>query len=553
MILCMQDHTHEQDKAKERLEDIISKQARLLQEKEKLLQDKDIVINNLQADNESLIKDKDIIINNLQADNELLRLRIQQLLDDLYGKKSEKIPSEDLPVADEAIVTPEEEAIIVEAEEAIKVPAYMRIKPKRKPLPEYLPRETLVHDLPLDKQVCSCGHQLHCIGEEISEKLDYVPAKVKVIQNIRKKYGCRNCETGITTAVLPAEFLPKSIAAAGLLANVILAKYADHCPLYRQESIWQRIGVDIARSTLCNWVLMAASKLQILISLMRDDILQTHYARADETPVQVLEDKQLRTSKKAYMWLFASGRTDKAIIVYEFSMSRAGVVAEEFFDSFAGFLQSDGFSGYNKLGNSQNITRVGCMAHARRKFVAIVKTAKQAGAAHYAVAIIAKLYKIEADIKDANLSHENIYQYRQQYAKPIIEEFEKWLMQKKEQSPPKGPLGKAIYYCLEQWQTLTVYLDYGFLDIDNNFAERCIRPFAIGRKNWLFMGNERGGIAAAVFFSLIESAKANGLNTYAYLRFLMSELPLIDSNNKDELIAILPHKIQESRLTKYLT
>jgi transposase len=221
MILCMQDHTHEQDKAKERLEDIISKQARLLQEKEKLLQDKDIVINNLQADNESLIKDKDIIINNLQADNELLRLRIQQLLDDLYGKKSEKIPSEDLPVADEAIVTPEEEAIIVEAEEAIKVPAYMRIKPKRKPLPEYLPRETLVHDLPLDKQVCSCGHQLHCIGEEISEKLDYVPAKVKVIQNIRKKYGCRNCETGITTAVLPAEFLPKSIAAAGLLANVI--------------------------------------------------------------------------------------------------------------------------------------------------------------------------------------------------------------------------------------------------------------------------------------------------------------------------------------------
>jgi transposase len=548
MILCMQDHTGEEKKVTELLEDIISNQSQLLVEKEHLLQDQKNIIQK----KDIIIHGKDIIINKLQSDNEFLRLRIQKLLDEQYGKKSEKISTEELPVVDEAVVTSEEEAIILEVEGIIAVPAHERIKPKREPLPGIFPREVIVHDLPLEKQICSCGHQLHCIGEDVSEKLDYIPAQVKVIQNIRKKYGCRKCETGVIIAPLPADFLPKSIAAPGLLANVILAKYADHLPLYRQESIWQRIGVDIAHSTLCNWVLMSASKLQVLIPLMRDEILQTKYARADETPVQVLEEKELRTSKKAYMWMFATGRTDKAIIVYEFAMSRAGAVAEEFFDGFSGFLQSDAFSGYNKLGNSEAVTRVGCMAHARRKFVAIVKITKQTGAAHYAVAIIAKLYKIEADIKEKKLSIEQIYQYRQQYSKPIILEFEKWLQQKKEQSPPKGPLGKAIYYCLEQWQTLTVYLDYGFLDIDNNFAERCIRPFAIGRKNWLFMGNERGGEAAAVFFSFIESAKANGLNIYAYLRFLMSKLPLIDQDNQDELIAMLPHKVEQSKLIEYL-
>jgi transposase len=542
----MQDHTYEENNDKASLEDIISKQALLLKEKENLLQNKALIINNLQILNERL-----------QADNESLLLKIEQLLNDLYGKKSEKMPTvessaEELPIIDEADVTPEEAAVIVEAEEIIAAPAYDSIKPKRKALPDFLPREIIVYDLPLEQQVCSCGHQLHCIGEDVSEKLDYVPAKVKVLQTIRKKYGCRNCEIGVTEAAVPAEFLPKSIAAPGLLANVILAKYADHCPLYRQEGIWQRIGVDLARSTLCNWILNAADKLQVLLPLMRNEILETNYARADETPVQVLEENKLRTSKRAYMWLFATGRIEQAIIVYEFAMSRAGVVAEEFFDGFAGYLQSDGFSGYNKLGNSQAITRVGCMAHARRKFVTIAKAAKKAGAAHYAVATIAKLYQIEADLKEKNLSDRDIYQYRQQYSKPIVEEFEKWLMQKKEHSPPKGPLGKAIYYCLEQWPTLTVYLDYGFLDIDNNFAERCIRPFAIGRKNWLFMGNKRGGVAAAVCFSLIESAKVNSLNTYAYLRFLMSELPLIDQRNQEELTLLLPHKVQKFRLAKYL-
>lgn len=527
MILYMQDRNINTQNLLQHLESVVAEQSKLLQ-------------------------DKDDAINKLQLENEELRTKLQQLLHERYGKKSEKVPDEVLPVLDEAVVTPEEAAVIAESEAAISVPAHERNKPKRKPLPTELPREIIRHELPVDKQVCSCGHQLHIIGEDKYEKLDYIPAQVKVVEHICVKYGCRACEVGITKAPAPVDFLPKSIAAPGLLSHVILSKYEDHCPLYRQERIWQRIGVDIPRSTLCNWVLMAAEQLQKLIPLMREEIIKLNYARADETPVQVLIDNKVRTSKSAYMWVFTTGRIDKAIIVYQFAMSRAGSNAEEFFVGFSGFLQSDGYSGYNKLGNSEDVTRVGCMSHARRKFVAIVKTTKTTGAAHYAVAVIAKLYAIEVKIKEQNLGFEKIREYRQQYAKPILLEFKLWLTQKQKQAPPKSPLGQAIYYFIAHWEALTVYLEHGFLDIDNNFGERCIRPFAVGRRNWLFMGNERGGDAAAVFFSLIESAKANGLNTYAYFRFLMTELPSVDLENKEALLAMLPHRVDKNKLQKYL-
>ncbi len=288
---------------------------------------------------------------------------------------------------------------------------------------------------------------------------------------------------------------------------------------------------------------MAAERLQKLIPLLRKEIIKLNYARADETPVQVLEENKILTSKNAYMWVFTTGRTDKAIIVYQFAMSRAAINAEEFFFGFSGFLQSDGYSGYNKLGKSKDVTRVGCMSHARRKFVAIVKTTKSTGAAHYAVAIISKLYAIESKIKEQNLDFEKTKEYRQQYAKPILLEFKLWLIQKQKQAPPKSTLGQAIYYFVEHWEALTVYLEHEFLDIDNNFAERCIRGFAVGRRNWLFMGNERGGDAAAIFFSLIESAKANGLNTYAYFRFLMTEIPNIEPENMEALLSMLPHRV----------
>lgn len=491
-------------------------------------------------------------IQELEQQNNELQAKIQQLLHERYAKKTEKIPSEELPVIDEPIVTPEEVAKIEEIEEQISVSSYTRAKPKRNPIPEKYPREVIVYDLPEEQKICNCGSKLHCIGEEVNEQLDYVPAKIKVLVHTKKKYGCRNCEIGVTTASASNNFIPKCLAAPGLLSHVILSKYEDHMPLYRQEKMWQRLGIDIARSTLCNWVLLSSEKLKNLLELQQEELLSLNYIRADETPVQVMEENQLRISKRAYMWVFASGLKEKAIFVYKFAMTRAGSVAEEFLGNFKGFLQTDGFTGYNKVIDKNCITHVGCMAHARRKFVSIVKTTNKTGAAHYAAAIIAKLYNIEKEIKEKKLDFDSIKFYRQQYAKPILLEFRDWLIKKQTQAPPQSPLGKAVFYFLEHWDQLVIYLEYGFLDIDNNFTEQRIKPFTIGRKNWLFMGNERGGEAAAVFFSLIESAKANGLNTYAYFRYIMSELPLIDLRNKAALLKLLPHRVDPSVLYKYL-
>ena len=532
--------------------------AQLENQVNKLQREKDV----LTQKNNTLTKEKDLLEqkkNKLEKEKVTLErqvvelnTKLQQLLHQRYGKKSEKFKEQDLPVLDEATVTPEEAATIQETEQEISVAGYTRNKPKRKPISKEFERETIIYDIPEEQQICNCGCKLHCIGEDSYEQLDYIPAKIKVLLHIRKKYGCRICEIGVTIAPKPKDFIPQSLAAPGLLAHVILSKYEDHLPLYRQEKIWQRIGIELARSTLCNWSLLAAQGLQLLVKLQRQELLALNYIRADETPVQVMEENKVRTSKRAYMWVFVSGRKDRAIIVYKFATTRAGGIAEDFLGNFNSFLQTDGFTGYNNLVAKNKISQVGCMAHARRKFAAIVQVTKKTGAAHYAVAIIAKLYQIENKIKEQDLDFDATKQYRQQYAKPILLEFRNWLTQKQQQAPPQSPLGKAIFYFIEHWDELVIYLEYGFLDIDNNFTEQKIKPFTIGRKNWLFMGNERGGEAAAVFFSLIESAKANGLNTYAYFRYIMTQLPLLDPSDTMPLLSLLPHRIDRAVLQKYL-
>lgn len=482
-----------------------------------------------------------------------VKARLEQLLHERYGKKSEKLKSEEHPIADEPVVTPEEAAEIEAAEQEITVTSHTRKKPKRKPLPAEFPREIVVYALPPEEQICQCCNgPLQIIGEDVSEKIEYIPAQIKVIRTVRKKYGCQKCEIGVKIAPLPATLLPKALAAPGLLSHVILSKYEDHLPLYRQERIWQRLGVDIPRATLCSWVLSAAEALSPLIPLLRQEIIQTGYARSDETPVQVMEENKVRLSKKAYMWVFTTGRTEKAVIVYHFAMSREGATATTFFEGFKGHLQTDGYGGYNQLTSIEGVTQVCCWAHARRKFMPIVKSAKKPGAARYAVSVIDKLYRIEKAIKEANLNVEETKTRRQEQAKPIMDGLKTWLLEKAALSPPKSPLGKAINYTLERWKQLTQYLDYGFLDIDNNFAERAVRPFTIGRKNWMFMGNERGGAAAAVLYSLIETAKANGLNTYAYFRYLITKFPLRDPDDQTALSALLPSRLTPEDIDPYL-
>jgi len=493
-----------------------------------------------------------------QEEIEGLKEKLTQQLLERYGKKSEKTPPEKLPQLDEPAVLSEQEVADIEAAEAEIAAGKAEQKkhqsqPKRNPLPSELPREKVVLEVPEEARICNeCQGPLHCLGEDISERLEIIPAQIKVIQLIRKKYGCRCCEIGVNIANMLPTMLPKSLAGPGLLSHIILSKYEDHCPLYRQERIWQRIGVDLPRSTLCHWVLTVAEKLAVLIPLMQQTLLDSHYARADETPVQVLEDNHLCTSKKAFMWVFTTSHPARPIIVYHFAMSRGSEVAETFFKGFTGFLQSDAYSGYDKLGQQKDITAVGCWAHVRRKFVAIVKTVSKQGEAHYAVMLIQKLYKIEKDIQAKELDFAQTQVYRQTHAKPLVTAFKGWLEEKKPKVPPKSKLGEAIGYALNHWETLIVYLAQGHLDIDNNFTERCVRPFAVGRKNWLFMGNERGGKAACVLLSLIETAKASGLNTYDYFRYLLTEFPKINPSDEEALKGLLPNQVNPDSLKFYI-
>ena len=511
--------------------------------------DKQDEIENLKkllAKQDALIKVKDAKIRAKDAKIAVLKDRIKKLLLALYGKKSEKLkPTEELPVFDEANITPEEQAEAEAAEAEITVASHKRKRPSRagipidRKLPEDLERVPQVYDLPEEEKVCACGGCMHYIGDECSEKLEIIPAQIRVIVITRKKYACRACTDGIKTANAPPSLIPKSIVTPGLLAHVIIAKYEDHLPLYRQESMWKRIGVEIERSTLCNWILKAAEAFEPLMPVLQSELLAQGYVQADETPVQIMEVNKIRLSKKAYMWAIYSGPYPKAGVIYKFSINRGAVNPNAFFESYSGYLQTDAYSGYNDTKKKEGVTGLCCWAHARRKFVEIAKRATKIGTAHLAVKTIAKLYKIEKEIP-AGSTPEQIVEIRQTDSKPILEDFLIWLQAKKKTALPKGPLGMAINYLLDRWGEFIVYLEDGRLNIDNNSCENIIRPFTLGRKNWLFMGNERGGNAAATLYSLINTCRLNKINTLDYLTFLITEFPKINKENKDELKNLLP-------------
>jgi len=325
------------------------------------------------------------------------------------------------------------------------------------------------------------------------------------------------------------------MASANLLAQVFISKFDDHLPLYRQAEIWQRLGVDLNRATLSNWVIKAGTLCQPLVDLFRRHIVSSPYAQADETTVTLL--KQQKPRQKSYMWVYKTGYGPQCSLVYDFQDSRSGQHATTFLDGFSGYLQGDAYSGYNDITSRPNVIRVGCMAHARRKFVDVINMApKKVGYAHQAVEKMKRLYEIEAKIRDQELPPDQVKRYREKYAKPLLIDFKHWLDDLKPKAPPKGPLGKAIAYALKHWTELTRYLDDGRLEIDNNACERAIKPFTVGRKNWLFMGNTHGAMSAAVLYSLIETAKANGINPYDYLCYVLEMIPKLPPEKLDQLL-----------------
>jgi transposase len=319
--------------------------------------------------------------------------------------------------------------------------------------------------------------------------------------------------------------IPKGIPTAGLLAHVAVAKFDDHLPLYRQSEIWDRLGVNLPRSTLSSWILKMGDLLKPMIPLLQNHIIQSGYINADETTTQVLREPGRVPTSTSYMWVYMTGNHKHNCIVYEYQPTRHGDHAKTFLNGFKGTLQTDGYSGYHATTGSEHVISAGCWAHARRKFHDVWIVLKKDGAASKALEIIGKCYDVERHMSEQNFTTDHIKTYRQEMSKPILEALHTWLISIKPKVPPKSSLSKAITYTLNQWEPLTRYLEDGQLSIDNNAAERQIRPFTIGRKNWLFMGSVAGAKAASAIYSLIETAKANGLNPEAYLTTLLKNIP----------------------------
>ena len=397
--------------------------------------------------------------------------------------------------------------------------------PVLKPLPKDLPWVAVIHDIE-DITCDCCGHELHQIGDERSEKLEFIPAQVKVIEHVRLKYSCRVCEkentqTPIKIAPVPASPIPKGIATATLLSQIITSKYQYALPLYRQENLFKQYGIELNRKTMSAWMMKCATLFEPLYQRLKTHLLQQAVIQADETTLNVINDDKV----KSYMWLYCTGSdspkpnsTIPHIVLYDYQSSRAGQCPVDYLKGFNGYLQVDGYGGYNKL----PVTLVGCWAHARRKFIEAKKAQPKgkSGKADMALSFIQKLYGIESRLKGKTADEK--YQTRQEKAKPILDKLEKWLVNTN--VVPKSALGSAITYCKNQWHKLIRYIDDGNLNIDNNRAERAIKPFVIGRKNWLFSNTANGANASAMLYSIIETAKANGLIPFDYITYCLEQL-----------------------------
>ena len=492
------------------------------------------------------------VISSYQEKVEYLEQKIRLLQIEIFGRKSEKRPLPDTSQL-RLFEEPRPEAPVVE--ERIVVPSHSRRKRGRKPLPENLPRVEVIHDLDESEKTCDCGCKLKCIGEEVSEKLDYVPARIQVERHIRCKYACPACEgvdsqgPTVRIAPVPAQLLPKSIATSGLVAHIITAKFEDALPFYRQEKIFARLGIDLGRASMAGWVIKTYEKVQPLIELLGHEIRSGPIVGIDETPLQVLNEPGRENTTKSYMWVFRGGDPDRPTLVYQYHPTRSGKIPLAFLKGYQGFVQTDGYNGYDALGRQPGVTLVGCWAHARRKFDKVIKARGnpcKTGAADEAMAYIGKLYAVEKEARQKGLSPDQIYELRQHRSKPILDEFKKWLDHKIQTTPPKGLLGKAVGYTLNHWSRLVRYIDDGRLRPDNNMVENAIRPFVLGRKNWLFNGHPSGAEASAAMFSLIETARANGLKSYYYLRYLFDRLPLVKT--EADLKSLLPQHVNADAL-----
>lgn len=410
-----------------------------------------------------------------------------------------------------------------------------------------LPVEVIEYRLEEHEQICPCCQgALHEMSTQVRQEIKVIPAQVSVVKHMQYIYACRRCEqenvtTPIIKAEMPKPLLPGSLASSSMLAYIMDQKYTLSLPLYRQEQQFSRMGVELSRQTMANWMVNAADPwLKIIYDQMHKQLLQRDILHADETTLQVLKEPGRAAETKSYMWLYRTGRDGPPIVVYDYQTTRASKHPISFLTGFKGYIHTDGYSGYDKLAD---VTLVHCWAHARRKFTDALKALPAAQkdkpvAASVGLDYCNRLFAIERQLKD--VSDQERYDKRLELSKPLLDDFYSWLKRQRQLALPKSTFGQAITYCLNQWETLNNFLLDGRLEIDNNRAERSIKPFVIGRKNFLFSNTPRGAKGSAIIYSIIETAKENLLKPFNYLQYLFEQLPNVDVNDPHVINSLLP-------------
>ena len=491
-------------------------------------------------DDPEVLKDRVLFL-----EMKLAKLEAEQRLAraERFGASSERNDHQDR-LFDEAEQVVEQQ---VDTAEVIEVSAHVKRRPKRKPLPADLPRQVIEHAP--ERTHCECGCELERIGTKTSEQLDVIPAQMFVIEHRRGTYKCPRCEDAKPeTAPLPAQPIPKSIASPGLLAHVGVSKYADGLPLYRQSAMFDRMGIDLSRQTMAGHMVAAGELIEPLIERMGQRLREYDIVQMDETRVQVLKEPNRPAKAQSWMWVMRGGPPRERINIFHYDQSRSSSVPIALLGDYEGYLQTDGYGAYGAITSKPAITGLGCWTHARRGFFKARKAMPKGkvGRPDQALAFIGRLYLLERQWR--LLSPAQRTECRQSEARPILDDFAKWLA--KQDVNPESLIGKAVRYARKEWPRLLVYLQDGRLSIDNNDVENAIRPFAIGRKAWLFSNTPTGATASANLYTLVESAKANSVNPYAYLKYVFTRLP--NASTDDDLDALMPWGIEPVELAALL-
>lgn len=462
-----------------------------------------------------------------------------------YGKSSDSIDEEQISFFNEAEITQRPEI----EEPTLEKITYERSKKRgtNKPSFEDLPVERIEYQIAEEELICGeCNSKMHEMSVEVRKELKVIPAQVCVVEHVRKVYTCRQCEktgdkTPIITAPMPAPVITGSFASPSLIAYLMYQKYSAALPLDRQEKMFKDFGIEISKQNMSNWIIKASELwLEPFFERLREELLKETFLQADESPLRVLTKDGKPTDSKSYMWLYKSGNFGRKIALYEYQPSRSGKHAKKFLEGFHGLLQSDDYSGYNSV---EDITRVGCLAHARRYYTDALKILPKEAEiesthAHQALKYFREMFHLESKWKDLNSDERK--EIRNIELKPVLEAYLSWLQEVHPKVVKKSKLGQAINYSLSNWELLSNVLKDGQCELSNNGAERAIKPFVIGRKNYLFCKSPHGAKASAMIYSIVETAKMNNLNPFYYLKYLFEQLPNTKLTAPEALDHLLP-------------